>query len=61
MSCKSVLKRYNIFMKERYTYIEPVKKGVKVASLVTQTVYEAVEPRVKRRMIRNVAKLLRVT
>lgn len=48
-------------MKERYTYIEPVKKGVKVASLVTQTVYEAVEPRVKRRMIRNVAKLLRVT
>lgn len=48
-------------MKEKYTYIEPVKKGVKVASLITQTVYEAVEPRVKRRIVRNVAKLLRIT
>jgi hypothetical protein len=48
-------------MTEKYQYIEPLKKGVAVTELVTKTVYKAVEPRVKRRMLRNVAKLLRVT
>lgn len=48
-------------MSEKYKYIEPLKKGVAVTELITKTVYKSIEPRVKRRMIRNVAKLLRIT
>jgi len=48
-------------MSEKYQYIEPIKKGIQVTELVTKTVYKAVEPRVKKNLVRGIAKLLKAT
>ena len=48
-------------MKEKYSPIIPLKKGVEVTGLITKTVYEAVKPYYKRRLINGVARILRVS
>jgi len=48
-------------MSEKYTYIEPIKKGIQITELVTKTVYKSVKPRLETHLARGIAKLLKAT